>query len=88
MGPNILLRHAFEFFGRPSYVSGIRRSSRVVLLDVWHGGGSVFERVDESNQLIMIEIPQTSQEDQGWDEQQIVGWHRWHRGLLWTVGHI
>jgi hypothetical protein len=66
VGPDILLRHAFEFFGCPLYVSGIRWSSRVVVLGVRRGGGSMFERVDESNQLIAIKIPQTSREGRGW----------------------
>jgi hypothetical protein len=88
VGSDILLRHAFEFFGRPLYISGICWSSRVVILDVWRGGGSVFETVDESNQLVAIKIPQTSQEGRGWDDQQIIGWRRQRRELLWPVGQV
>ena len=72
VGLDFCLGHAIKFFGRTLYLGGVRWSFGVVLLD----GGSVFEGVEASNQLVAIKVLETSRESQGWYEQHIVWWCR------------
>ncbi len=85
---DFVLGCAVEFFGRASYLGGVSWRSRVVVVGVGRGDGGVFKRVDASNQIVVIEVSQASQERRWWYERHIEWWRRWCQGPLWPVGRV